>query len=161
MFQIFRYTYCLHLQGDWTGSGGWWSVAVTENVLVILEVLREYSHHSYGRGLWLAKFPQITLNNCCTFCHFTTSSIHLNQFTQPEEGSSMLLLQHSTFYHYLLYRLKIWLSLQLLIKHTRTTPDTKQRILNNYRVASTGLDKPVILHGTSIDTDVCIRYTTL
>jgi len=134
---------------------------VAENVLVILEVLREYSHHSYGKGLWLAKFLQIILNNCCTFCHCITASIHLNQFTHPEEGCSMLLLQDWTFYHYLVYRLKIWLSLQLLIKHTRTTPDTKQRILNNYRVASTGFDKPVVLHSTRIDTDVCINYIKL
>jgi len=156
VFQIFRGTYCLHLQGDRTGSGGCWSVAVTENVLVILEVLREYSHHSYRRGLWLAKFLQIFLNNWCTFCHCITSSTHLNQFTHPEEGCSMLLLQHWTFYHYLVYRLKIWLSLKLLIKHTRTTLDIKQRILNNYRVASTGLDKPVILHGTSIYIHWCL-----
>jgi hypothetical protein len=122
----------------------------------ILEVLREYSHHSCGRRLWLAKFLPIFLNNWRTFCHCITSSIHLNQFTHPEEGCSMLLLQHWTFDHYLVYRPKIWLSLQLLKKHTRTTPDTKQTIPNNYRVASTGLNKPVILHGTSIHIHWCL-----
>jgi hypothetical protein len=151
MFQSFRRAYCLHLQGDWIGSSGCWSVAVNKNVLVILEVWGNSAITAMEEGCdWSNSFKTSSIIDTLSA---TASLQHPSEPIQsPWRRAQYVaseMLKHMTtiwctdpkYNHHF----NFWTSiLEPLIK------------LNNYRVASTGLDKPVILHGTSIYIHWCL-----